>query len=74
MKLDEAFNRALAEAKNSTRCQTCQLIEDGETTDDKLAEWVSALGAPKVSAFIRAELGDAPGPDAIRRHLANHVA
>jgi hypothetical protein len=75
MTLDDVIDRALAKGKGpSGQCRTCQIVRDGLLSDEKLAEGVKVLGAPKVAAEIRAKLEDAPGPDAIRRHLANHVA
>jgi hypothetical protein len=77
MTLDDVLDRALAERPTggSSKCMTCQLVRAGMLSNEKLAESVEALGAPKAAAVLRAAgQADVPSGDAIRRHLANHVA
>jgi hypothetical protein len=77
MTLDDVLDRALAEKSTggSSQCKTCQLVRDGLLSNEKLAESVDVMGANRAAAVLRAAgLADVPSGDAIRRHLANHVA
>ena len=74
MTFDEAIERVLDDAPKHPQCKTCRLVRDTDMTDDRLTGYFDTIGAPKLAAALRLHYGDGPSPDAIRKHLANHVA
>ena len=73
MALDDSIRRVLADRTNST-CRTCRLIREGKVTDEQIRLVFEAHGAPLLAAALKLEYGEGPGPDAIRRHVRDHVA
>ena len=74
MDLDTTLD-AILEKQQRRQCKTCKLVEAGLVTDVWLVDAVARGGAPNVSKALTQHFSsEAPGSDAIRNHLAQHVA
>jgi len=73
--LDETLDSILIGRKRR-QCKTCAMVTAGLLADHWLVAAVERGGAPNVSRALSEYYPDAdtPGSDAIRNHLANHVA